>query len=322
VTPGFDGVFAVGARYLLWPDPTDSKAVLIIRRSDGGVVRKHRAGPRGFEPDFGGIHGDRAVIADEDVQSPDARKPNARASIYDLANGRVVEVGKIPGAPALSKYGPQATISADGKYYYSASIGGGLSNCVGEVDLVRQRGRVVECAGSKGMILYVGSGDRGATWTRFAERSFAACRVGRGIHDGRLFTLAPRTCDAFGTAAVEGGWSLRTRQPRDEAIQPAMPLTATRGRERVDLGEARGRSVVACAGYAYWKHDVPDESAQEIRRWRPGGAVELVYRQPAPAPDSRETTLLTTGGCNDGLFTFTVVAHANGRFDATVYSFP
>jgi hypothetical protein len=309
----FDGVFAVGERYVVRPDPKELRSVVIERRG-GGVVLQHRILEPGFETDFAGIHGNKVVVVDEDVASSEAAKADARATIYDLESGRATALSEVRGAPPLSKYGPQATISEDGKYYYSASRGVTPSQCVGEVDLIKMRGRLVECAEREGIILYIGSGEHGASWTHFKTGDFQSCRVGRGIRGKERFTMAEMDCDTFDTAAL-GGWHLRSLHPPGAVLAPALPLVAERGRNRVDLGLARGQSLIACNGHAFWKQEVTAPvPAQRIVRWRPDGPVELVHETHEPPSSSTEAVLLTPRSCNEGLLTVTVVRTSGGPF--------
>ncbi|MEV4517442.1 hypothetical protein AB0K00_51865 [Dactylosporangium sp. NPDC049525] len=321
----FSGVFAVSAKYVVRPDPRDTRSVVVERRGTGagtdggGVVLRHQVPDRRFQTDFAALYGDVVVLVDEDVESPEGAKGGARGVIHDLATGRAVNVAEVPGAPPLSRYGPQATVSADGRYIYSAGVGGGFSNCVGEVDLGTMRGRTVECAPEGQFILYVRSGEHGATWTLFKGAGFGGCRVGRGIRAGVPYTIAPDACDTFDTASV-GGWHVRTVQQPGAAVQPASPITATDGTHVVDLGVARGQSLIGCGGYVYWKREIDGE---ELVRWRPGAAPEVVLRVPQPPSDSPEAVLLTPKACSDGtVLTAAVTRTTGGPFTATVYTIP
>lgn len=317
---GFGGVFAVTSSYVIHPDPADPRTTVVAKRGDDSVILRHRVNDRRFETDFAGLYRDWAVLVDEDAESGQAGKAGAQGWIYDLRTGGSTAVSKIPGAPPLSMFGPQATITSDGKYDYSASVGSGSSNCVGEIDLTRMQGRTVECAKEGEMILYVNTGDRGATWTYFKGGGFDACRVGRGVQDGQLFTIAADECDTFDTAAV-GGWSVRSVQSPSQPIQPAMPLTATHEGATVKLGDMRGQSLIGCGGYAYWKRDVAgDAPAQEIMRWRPDGEVELVYRQAETPSNSADSVLLTPRSCNEGILAFTSILSSGDSFDGTLMS--
>jgi hypothetical protein len=311
----------VSARYIVRPDPRQLRSVVVERRGTGAVVVRHRLTDQRLQTDFAGIHGDKAVLVDEDVESPDETKLDARGSIYDLTTGHATAVTDVPGAPPLSKYGPQAAMSTDGKYYYSASVHGGFSNCVGEVDLATMRGRVVECARAGGSILYVNSGDAGATWTYFKSAGFDGCRVGRGVRMGKPVTIAPDHCDTFDTATV-GTWQVRTTQTPGQTIQAAFPLVATDGTTRIDLGKARGQSLIVCGGYAYWKREVSGTApAQDLLRWRPGRPPEVAFHQPEPPSDSAEAVLLTPTACSGGtLLTVAVTRTTGGSFVATVFT--
>ncbi len=49
--------------------------------------------------------------------------------------------------------------------------------------------------------------------------------------------------------------------------------------EIVNLGVASAGSVAVCDGYAYWEKECSN-CPDEIRTWRPGGPVEVIYRSP------------------------------------------
>lgn len=294
---GEDGVFVVGKDYIVRPDGSDTRTIVVTRRSDNSEVLRHKPDQARFVTDFAGLDGHVLVLVDEDSEGQEPNKLAARAAIYDLVTGKSTAASKVPGAPGLSPYGPQATVS-DGKYYYGASVNGGFSNCVGEIDLVRLTGRTVECGASGDWMFYTTSSDHGASWVHFHGSGYNVCREGRRIQNGTLGPVGPANdCGTFDTAAL-GSWQIWGTMPLGNP-KPETTLRATDGTNTVQLGSERQFSMSVCGGYVYWD---PEATHKAVARWRPGSNIELVYE----VKDDIDNTWIYADTCADGIATFQV----------------
>jgi hypothetical protein len=315
----FAGVGVVSVNYIV-VSTADKRATVVRRRSDNRVVLTHTTERPEYVTDFADIAGDTLVIVDEDDESnSDGTKDPAHPYIYDLRTGKRTALSQVPGAPPPSVFGPQATVTDDGHYYYSASVnrtGNQYSNCVGVVDLTALKGSIVECAGSgenESDGYYLGAGEDGATWLHVAGPTIESCRTGRGIRHGQLITVGPATgCATLGTATV-GGWSLWTATPIPAGMPvPDVDTYATDGSATVELGPAQGVSLTMCGQYAYWQYRDDYLQTEEIRRWKPGMTTVEIARKLAEPDNTPAGYVLAIGGCADDIVTALVFTDVPG----------
>lgn len=306
---GEDGVFLVGARYVVRPDGSHTRTTVVTRRSDGRVVLRYTPARPAFETDFAGLDGDMLVLTDEDTVDEEPGKLPATATIFNLVTGTRTPVARVPGAPPLSLYGPQATVT-EGRFYYSASVHGGFSNCVGEIDLTHLTGQVVTCGKSGEWILYVKSAEHGAAWVHFHGHSFDVCRDGELIQGGVTGPDGPADdCGTFDVSALDG-WQVWESFPPGGVV-PGGALAATDGTRVVQLGEEANGTLVACAGYVYWD---PASDGKQLVRWRPDGPIERVYQVTGDV----ENTWVYGVACADGILTVRIDRYSitTGNFTA------
>jgi len=309
--PSLSGIGIASSRYLIVNDP-DHQGVTVTRRSDGRVMAHHRVERPELEPIFADIAGDTAVLVDEDNESNgDGSKDAARSYIYDLLTGSVTPLSQIPSAPPASVFGRQATVTDDGRYFYSASVerpGNRYNNCVGMVNLSTRRGSTVECAGAgqnETDGYYLGAGEDGATWLHVAGPALESCRTGRGERGTTLIEVGPTDgCATMGTATV-GGWSVWSATPGAAMTpMPTLDLLATDGHQTVRLGPVNGVALTTCGSYAYWRTE--ERQTVQVRRWKPGmSTVEVVYEVKTPDNDPAVHSL-AFGGCADNLLSLLV----------------
>jgi hypothetical protein len=305
--PSLGGLGIASDRYLIVNDP-DEHGVTVTRRSDGHMVLHHRVERPEFQPIFADIAGDTAVLVDEDTESNgDGSKDPARSYIYDLLTGSVTPLSQIPSAPPASVFGRQATVTDDGRYFYSASVerpGNRYQNCVGMVDLKSKQGSTVECAGAgenETDGYYLGAGEDGATWLHVAGPAIESCRTGRGMRGTTVIEVGVTNgCATMGTTTV-GGWSVWSATPGPAMTpMPTLDLLATDGHQTVRLGPVNGVALTTCGSYAYWR--VEDRQSVQLRRWKPGmSTVEVAYEVTWTDSDTA-VHALAFGGCADKLF--------------------
>lgn len=303
---GEDGIDIVSPKYMVRPNGVHTRTTIVTRRSDGHEVLRYTPARKDYEPGFVGLSGDMLVIADEDTVNSEPGKGPATATIFNLATGVVTPIGKVPGAPPLSLYSPQATVT-DGKYFYASSARGQVDNCVGEVDLVKLTGRIVICAKKGESIQYVHTAQHGASWIYFHGYSFSDCRDGQAITDGRIGPVGPADdCGVFDTTVMDGWqfWATLHGSPA-----PSATFRATNGAVTVELGQERPGLLATCGHYIYWD---PETDAKRIVRWRPGEPIQLVYQ----ATGDIENTWTYGYKCADGTLTLKIDRYdmANGQF--------
>ncbi|MGE5827989.1 MAG: hypothetical protein ACM30G_06435 [Micromonosporaceae bacterium] len=308
----FSGVDVVSARYVV-SHTTDPRTVVVRRCADNAVVLRHTTVGPEWEVAFADLAGDKLVVADVDTGGD----PNGtQVVIYDLVTGRVTRLVDIASAPPASAFGHRATVTDDGRYFYSANVkrtNNQSFNCVAMVDLSTMRGSTVECAGDgegESVGYYLTAGEDGATWLHVQGPTLTTCRTGRGIRGTQLITVGPAdACTTIATTTV-GGESVWSAAPIVEALPgPDVPLQATDRGATVGLGYLEGAALTMCGSYAYWRTtDRPSHTIQ-LRRWRPGlSQVEIAYKILAP-DDSPIAYQLGLGGCADDLFTLQVETH-------------
>jgi hypothetical protein len=312
----FSGVDVVSAKYVL-SHTTDTHKVVVRRRTDNAVVLRHTTTGPEWVVEFADFAGDKLVVADADVETgADEIKDLTRVLIYDLVTGKVTRLTDIASAPRASAFGRQATVTDDGRYFYSANVkrrNNQYFNCVGMVNLTTMRGSTVECAGdgeNESVGYYLGAGEDGATWLHVQGPTFTTCRTGRGIRGNQLITVGPAdACTTIGTTTV-GGESVWSAAPIVEAMPgPYIALRATDRGRTLELGDVNGVALTMCGSYAYWRTEDRASHTIQLRRWRPGlNQVEIAYKILAP-DDSPMAYQLGLGGCADNLFTLTVHTH-------------
>jgi hypothetical protein len=307
-TQPFAAVNIVSRTYVVSSTP-DFRGVVVRRRSDDAVVARHDVDLAEYVPVFADIAGNELVVVDEDAETNgDGVKSPARPYVYDLLTGRSTRLSDIASAPAPSAFGRQATVTDDGRYFYSASVdrpGNRDSNCVAMLDLHTLRGSLVECAGdgeNESDGYYLGAGEDGATWVHVQGPTMESCRTGRGVTRSTLVPVGPAGgCATLGTASV-GGWSVwsATDKPAGTPV-PTVRLFAARGADVVRLGDVNGVALTACGAYAYWRTEDPGTHGIQVRRWKPGSStVEIAYRV-NDQPNASAGRQLVFGGCADGI---------------------
>lgn len=292
---GEEGAFAIGARYVVRPDPEHHTQTVVTRREGDGEVLRHTA-PTGFHTDYAGLSGDFLVLADDRSGSAGAAEP-ARIVVANLETGTTTSVTRIPGAPAPAPGGTGASI-ADNRLYYSALGPAKSAGCVGEIDFATLRGRTLTCGSTARPIVALGPADHGVSWVLAHGTATSACREGRAIDAGSPVPVGPATDCGTSDTAVLSSWQIWGSYPPGPR-QQTTSLSATDGTTTVDLGDERRASLLVCDGYAYWS---PDADRQSIVRWQPGGNIETIYA----VADNPDNTWSYADTCADGILTVRV----------------
>ncbi len=100
-----------------------------------------------------------------------------------------------------------------------------------------------------------------------------------------------------------------------------VPLLVESGGVQVELGSSVSGSALFCGDYLYWLKDMEglDKPTAEVRRWRPGGEIEAVYR--SPRGDDGYDKFATSGAvCTDGFVFFQRASGDTGAPDELLVS--
>ena len=210
--------------------------------------------------------------------------------LIDLASGAETTLEEWGGAPDRHLI-PQ--ISVDGHTIaWTTSLDDGRS-CVRLLDVAADTTTDVVCTSDS--TEFVG-------WPHLRERTLTY-QLGRGgadpcpaLHqldvdsDEVPEPLPNRDCRGFqgASSAATSAWFEFDPASGDPFRSPVKGVLDG---EIVQLGAGGAGSLTVCGGYFYWRSETRDHS--EIRRWRPGTDVEVVYRSPE---DWFPTTLPTCSG--------------------------
>ncbi|BCJ47830.1 hypothetical protein GCM10010168_21890 [Actinoplanes ianthinogenes] len=296
-------------RYQVMPGDPARRSVKVIVRATGKVLFVHPVPHHGYELTYSGLYRDRLVMVDDDVLSPNTMTPDSPAkppevTVYNLSTGRRTRIEAILGAPTPSLYVSQGYVDASGRFLYGAQSKGGFADCVGQIDLVAMRGRTVTCVPKPAGIFWLGSASTGVTWTGIKLKGDKQCRFS-GWLDGD--TVRPMSgtseCGSFDNAVLDG-WQIWSEQDLD-VIKPEIPLTASDGTQKIDLGMISPQTLQVCGSYAYWRV-TKDGEPDSIVRWKPGSPIHTVYTAETEGKSSYDDVILFPDGCSDSHLTVSV----------------
>ncbi|WP_189330189.1 hypothetical protein [Actinoplanes ianthinogenes] len=308
-TWGVGNMLIANDRYQVMPGDPARRSVKVIVRATGKVLFVHPVPHHGYELTYSGLYRDRLVMVDDDVLSPNTMTPDSPAkppevTVYNLSTGRRTRIEAILGAPTPSLYVSQGYVDASGRFLYGAQSKGGFADCVGQIDLVAMRGRTVTCVPKPAGIFWLGSASTGVTWTGIKLKGDKQCRFS-GWLDGD--TVRPMSgtseCGSFDNAVLDG-WQIWSEQDLD-VIKPEIPLTASDGTQKIDLGMISPQTLQVCGSYAYWRV-TKDGEPDSIVRWKPGSPIHTVYTAETEGKSSYDDVILFPDGCSDSHLTVSV----------------
>ncbi|WP_163567297.1 hypothetical protein [Fodinicola feengrottensis] len=275
-------------------------ATILDTRTNKVVVRHqvpHRADGWQVEDVF--LTDGYAIVVDADAEPPYRPKPWYAVTRYQLSTGTATSVAD---QPPVSTVDPEV-VAGDGRYAYVTDQGG--RGCVAVADVRQVAASVRYCAPVGWLPGFLRTGDSSVTFAENSEnasqsRQPAGCRRLVRLPSGGAATDVPAlaACRQYAGAGV-GNWSAWSDASDADADVEHAPVLAAVGRAspfRVDVGVVG--SLRTCGDWVYYDHRA-DPSTVEIRRWRPGHPIEVIYRSPG-----EELSATTSVACADGWVSF------------------
>ncbi|WP_163510903.1 hypothetical protein [Fodinicola acaciae] len=296
VVNGDSGPLLYDGRYYASPHHDDST---VVDTRTGKVVVRHRAAHRsdGWHVEDVFLTAGFAIAVDSDTEPPYAPKPWYVVTRYQLSDGKATPLAL---RPPVSTVDPEVT-AGDGHYAYVTDRNGRGCVAVGEVSQVTAA--VAYCSPAGWLPGFLGTDPTSVTFVENSERPSttgqpAGCRrLVRLAFTGAVTRFSGSPCRQYAGASA-GSWSAWSdASDTDSDVEHSPVVAAVAGtRQRVDDGMTG--SLRTCDGWLYYNHRETPTSV-EIRRWRPGSAVEVVYRSPG-----EELSATTTVSCADGWVSF------------------
>lgn len=254
----------------------------ITRRGGSAMVLTHQAQPRAVIEDLLLRPPWLLVVEDTGEGSP------ARGTWYRLDTGASTVLNEKPGLPEPAEDGKWTLYEHRLVYPYYPRQG---RFCVVDADLVTMRGRVVYCVYGRNGINEQMVTPAGLAWARFDNRRPSSCATPMVLPDGATSARvikAAEPCKAWDVALAAPDVPVWSQVIRQRTIDESELYSHVDGR-LLSLGSILTGSLTWCAGAVYWTTVRGD-----IRRWTPGGPVEVVYsKPPGQVPGS---TLPVCGG--------------------------
>lgn len=274
-------------RYLVSPDPAKPSSTTITDTTTSKVVVRHTSAnaSSGWQVEDVFLVGAYAVVVDADPEPPYQPRPWFAATRYRLSDGSAT---KLAGRPALSGTAPEV-YAADGDFAYTTDSGGRVCVATGTVASGTAATKYCSPPGwIPGYLRLDGSTLTFAETSQDSARTRAAdgCRrlvrvpIGGSGPSGGQPVPTDQPCLQY-AGAGGANWSVWTQASPSDTDPEQAPVVANTGgsARRMDTGTTG--SLRSCGPWAYYLHRV-DPNTVEIRRWKPGAAIESVYRSPNP----------------------------------------
>lgn len=274
-----EGEWDADANYVLTAAMRGDRQPSVINR-DGGEVITRITSRQGFHIEEASLSSPWLVWAEVEDEGGD-RYLDVFGHVYNLETGRHRVINEAP--KAQDPDGATTWNVRDNRLIYPIRDRSDR-RCIVVLDLKTLQGRKVDCAEkSRQAMGFPRLSRSGLGFNHYdPERGRRGCsnvRFVRG-HDliGRPVHRVPAhlRCAPF-TGAVGPGfvaWDEPSTKYRDFG-----PIYAkATGAAVLDLGSAEAASLTDCRGWLYWEYDGARNS--EVRRWHPGGPVQIIYRSP------------------------------------------
>jgi hypothetical protein len=243
------------------------------------------------------LAGRYAVLFEDPVaQSPSG--PYSRGTRIDIRDGSMTDLDPTTGVPAP---GVPPTWSVSGGLL-SYPIQRRNRNCVAVIRVATLRTALVDCAPREQYAGWPQVSEETLIYSQYSEAPVPGCRrlVAVPLSGGPAEPL-PATVECAPFSGVRGpGFTVWGESPPDTELRDVAEMYGLEdGGEVVHLGQGTTNSQIVCAGWAYWvaDSDLRKGDFTEIRRWRPGSHVEIVYLSPPGYPST------ATPSCYDSLMT-------------------
>lgn len=206
--------------------------------------------------------------------------PATKAVVYDLRSGRQ----RTPPTSLPTAAQPEPYDADESRFVYSTRSG--KRSCLAVVPFQTMRARLVGCVG-RGQLIGRPSiaSDELAAMVRTTRGK--PCAYPILIDLGAVGSRPERTpqrkrCSNFGAAVADSAVATLEIAIGASDLTQAKVWGLSRGTALTPLGPGVAASAVGCGGWLYWSRDDDRAQVAEIRRWRPGQGVQVVYRSPDP----------------------------------------
>jgi len=283
-----------GRRYVARTDAKDNQLTVVRLRSDNRQMTTYRQAKPGYVTAHIFFVGDVAAILSEDSDLSDTVKGPGIADRVDLKTGQTIPLAGTSIAPPVADFAYQSAISGR-TLYYSSLRDGKQHTCVAAVDVITGQGRLVYCAPPGWIVEFIRPGQDGATWLEVQGEAFDNCRVGRPVDaSGTIAYVGPSAaCTTFDTASLSD-WQVWSAFPMKSEDFIESNLYAQNNGQIQPLGYVKTGSVRQCGGWVYWITNYPTGKPEQLRRWQPGSAVQMLLQNDA------DTVSITAPACPDG----------------------
>lgn len=211
-----------------------------------------------------------------EVEDRATKRPEVHIHVADLRRGTTTRLDRVPG---VADPGLPPTSSHSGQHLTYTTQDAQATNCIAHLDLASMKGSVVHCTPHKewgaGFPRY-GSG--GVTFNQWRPQPRpGGCLSVLVVASGETKAKpvpAQRDCRPFSGVADDDFQFWGEQRPYTPEQADFFAATSDGSIERFGRGDTA--TEIWCNGWVYWVTH-PAEVG-ELRRWRPGSAVEVVYR--------------------------------------------
>jgi hypothetical protein len=194
-------------------------------------------------------------------------------------------------------------VAGDGKYAYVTDQAG--RGCVAIADVRQNTAAIKYCAPAGWLPGFLRTSDQSLTFAENSEKPKesqqpAGCRRLVRLSTAGQSSNVPASiaCRQY-AGAGEGDWSAWTdAADSDPDVEHAAVRAVVGAAKPVQVDVGVTGSLRTCGGWVYYNHRA-DPSTVEIRRWRPGKDVQVIYRSPG-----EQQSATTSVSCADGWLSF------------------
>jgi hypothetical protein len=286
----------------------DGRIVVVTRVGSAQPIIEHVA-TAGFRAEDVYIQGPWLVVKELSANDASAEIDLQR---YDLNSGERIHVTKRD-VPRPTE--PEMDFLGDHLYYVTGSST--THKCLIDLDIERLIAKRSYCGESGWVVEDPKASPAGLVVSEVHPDPESRCKrlvvIPLGEKPRRDLAPPVTTCRQWSGYLVEGAvaWDEIDPTERDVDMGEADLYARTSRGELVDLGAEYTDSLIACAGWFYWNV----QGEEELRRWRPGSDIEVIFR----APDGGGT-VLGRAACGTERLILRVNATDPDRTRETLYS--
>ena len=316
-TTRYDPASDADARYILDAANRRARRPSVRDRDSGEIVVTIRPTRRGFKVDDVLLASPWLVWTEIEPEGRD--RQTVIGHVLNLRTGRDRVVNDAP--EALEPGLPPTWAAREGRAVYPTQQR--ATNCLAVLDLRELDSRVAHCTKRKRQSI-------GFPWLSYAGLGFNEWLPEAGRHgctkvsvlsgpslvQGRVRRVPARSkCGAFASAVGPNFVAWDEQKPGYQ--EEASIYAKAEGQPVLELGEGALATLIACRGWLYWEYNGPHNS--ELRRWRPKGPAQIVYRTPGGIDNSG----MTGPSCQGDRITFVngqVAPYNNQMYEGVIPS--